>query len=160
MSSVFPKNTYKTALTFWDISLTDPLEIDFERNETAGLDTDLPGIAAYTREMNKIKRTLKKRSDYDKDAYYLFLIKKSEDGEKNSIMPFNRHFGFIFLKNNKNLSSNPEKLQHTIAHELGHGAFTLYHTFSSKDKSIPQGNTYNLMDYTSKQPDNLFRKYQ
>ncbi len=40
-----------------------------------------------------------------------------------------------------------EKLQHTIAHELGHGAFTLYHTFSSKDKSIPEGSTYNLMDY-------------
>ena len=82
--------------------------------------------------MNKIKRALKKRSDYNPDAYYLFLIKKSEDGEKNGIMPFNRHFGFIFLKNKEKLQSNSEKLQHTIAHELGHGAFTLYHTFSSK----------------------------
>ncbi len=75
-------------------------------------------------------------------------------------MPFNRHFGFIFLENDKNLASNPEKLQHTIAHELGHGAFTLYHTFSSKDKSIPQGSTYNLMDYSLKSPNNLLRKYQ
>ncbi len=44
------QNTYKTAVTFWDISLSDPLYVDFERNETKGLDTDLPGVAAYTKE--------------------------------------------------------------------------------------------------------------
>jgi hypothetical protein len=42
----------------------------------------------------------------------------------------------------------------------GGGAFTLYHPFSSKGKNIAQGSTHNLMDYTTKQPDNILRKYQ
>ncbi len=37
----------------------------------------------------------------------------------------------------------------TVAHELGHGAFALRHTFSEKNVvSLPQGKTDNLMDYT------------
>jgi hypothetical protein len=32
--------------------------------------------------------------------------------------------------------------------------------FSSKGKNIAQGSTHNLMDYTTKQPDNILRKYQ
>ncbi len=67
---------------------------------------------------------MKNREDYDKNAYYIFLVKKSEKGNKNGIMPFNRHFGFMFMENgqqpSQQLISNSQKLYHTIAHELGH----------------------------------------
>ncbi|MDF1549177.1 MAG: polymorphic toxin-type HINT domain-containing protein, partial [Bacteroidales bacterium] len=149
---------YKGAITFWDVSITDPLEADYEENDTKGLDTELPDMAAYTKEMRNLRSALKDRSDYNKDAYYIFLVDKSEKGDKNGIMPFRRHFGFIFMDDNGKLKDNKEKLFHTIAHELGHGAFGLEHVWQEKGTS--QGATYNLMDYTSKKPDNLLRKYQ
>ena len=77
---------YKGAITFWDVSITDPLEVDYEENDTKGLDTDLPDMAAYTKEMRNLRSALKDRSDYNKDAYYLFLVDKSEKGDKNGIM--------------------------------------------------------------------------
>ncbi|MDR1180668.1 MAG: hypothetical protein LBL13_01635, partial [Bacteroidales bacterium] len=52
-------------------------------------------------------------------------------------------FGFV------KISGNPA---HTIAHELGHGAFRLWHTFSTDKRAIyiaAQGATDNLMDYSN-----------
>ena len=62
------------------------------------------------------------------------------------------------MDDNGKLKDNKEKLFHTIAHELGHGPFGLEHVW--QEKGTTQGATYNLMDYTSKKPDNLLRKYQ
>ncbi len=152
-------NIYKGAITFWDVSvLTEPLEVEFEDNDKEGLDTDLPDMAAYTREMKNIRKAMKKRDDHDPNAQYLFLVAKSEKGNKNGIMPFRRRYGFIFMEDDGKLINNKEKLYHTAAHELGHGPFGLRHPW---DENGPgQGSTYNLMDYTNKKPNNLLRKYQ
>ncbi|MBN2661044.1 MAG: hypothetical protein JXR54_07230, partial [Tannerellaceae bacterium] len=49
---------------------------------------------------------------------------------------------------------------HTLAHELGHGAYTLRHTFSPYSPYyIDQGTTDNLMDYAGSDATRLF-KYQ
>ena len=56
-------------------------------------------------------------------------------------MPRKSRFGYLF-------SNDGEQLSKTIAHELGHGLFTLRHTFDSEyagKKS--QGTSPNLMDY-------------
>ncbi|MBO7144592.1 MAG: hypothetical protein J6W13_07180, partial [Salinivirgaceae bacterium] len=54
------------------------------------------------------------------------------------------NFGFVFAKAN----SGKEQLNRTIAHELAHGAFCLWHTFSSENIYVAQrGSTQNLMDY-------------
>jgi len=64
-------------------------------------------------------------------------------------MPLNSQFGFIFTKAN----TNKEQLNRTIAHVpmaigIAHGAFRLWHTFSSENLyTAPQGTTQNLMDY-------------
>ncbi len=50
-------------------------------------------------------------------------------------MPRNRRFGFI---------TQQQVAMRTVAHELGHGAFNLTHTFPE----VPQGSTKNLMDYS------------
>jgi len=47
------------------------------------------------------------------------------------------------------------------AHELGHGVFRLYHTFSSKNVvTLTQGTTDNLMDYSSNTTATALYKYQ
>jgi hypothetical protein len=56
-------------------------------------------------------------------------------------MPLKSQYGFIY-------SGNIDT--RTIAHELGHGAFRLYHTFSDRSTYIrSQGTTSNLMDYNN-----------
>jgi hypothetical protein len=58
-------------------------------------------------------------------------------------MPINGQCGFVFLNN-----VSAEGVARVAAHELGHGAFRLYHTFSSDNRYIlPEGTTDNLMDY-------------
>ncbi|MDR2886645.1 MAG: hypothetical protein LBV26_01375, partial [Bacteroidales bacterium] len=63
----------------------------------------------------------------------------SISGDAGGYMPLNRQFGFV------ENSGNPE---HAMAHELGHGAFNLWHTFSDRDFVAAQGATDNLMDYS------------
>jgi hypothetical protein len=66
----------------------------------------------------------------------------SLSGGASGYMPMKGQFGFV------KISGNPA---HTIAHELGHGAFRLWHTFSTNKDAIyiaAQGATDNLMDYT------------
>ena len=64
-------------------------------------------------------------------------------------MPLNSQFGFIFTKAN----TTSAQLNRTIAHVpmaigIAHGAFHLWHTFSSSNTyTAPQGTTNNLMDY-------------
>jgi hypothetical protein len=64
-------------------------------------------------------------------------------------MPFKRGFGYVFT----DLTTDPLK---TIAHELGHGAFNLRHTFDEHHASV-KGATNNLMDYGNGE---TLRKYQ
>jgi hypothetical protein len=54
-------------------------------------------------------------------------------------MPLQYQAGFIY--------DNPDAV--LIAHELAHGAFTLWHTFSSEQYIAQQGATSNLMDYNN-----------
>ena len=148
---------YKSSITYWDVSVTAPLSVDFEDNDKPGLDTDLPGIAAYTKEMRNINNAMEKLQDYDKDAYYLFLIDKSENGDKKGIMPFRRNFGYIFMNEGGRLLSGVE-VYHTVAHELGHGAFCLKHPWTEKGTS--EGQTYSIMDYRNDLSNNLLYHYQ
>ena len=60
-------------------------------------------------------------------------------------MPFKGQFAFISTE-----EVSPSQLSRVAAHELGHGTFRLYHTFSDKnDYIVPQGTTDNLMDYNN-----------
>ena len=60
-------------------------------------------------------------------------------------MPFKGQFAFI---STDEVSSS--QLPRIAAHELGHGTFRLYHTFSDKnDYIVPKGTTDNLMDYNN-----------
>ena len=101
-------------------------------------------LSAYNKEMKTLIHAVKKLPNYDKQTYYLLLVEQSDNASLAGFMPLNSNFGFVFTKAN----TTSAQLNRTIAHELGHGAFRLWHTFSSENiYTAQQGTTRNLMDY-------------
>lgn len=138
-------NIYKQAVITWQVE--PAINIDVEIPED--FDASPSDLMAYTSDMRKLKRAVE---DKDNDAYYLFFVPKSKENGQKGIMPLGRHYGYIFT----NLSSGEEDLNRTIAHELGHGPFALYHPFDEYP-AVSQGSTENLMDYST---GTRLRKYQ
>ena len=88
------------------------------------------------------------------DTYYLFLVKKPISSSLVGYLPRNRQFGFLFI----DLLETEQSALKVIAHELGHGAFNLRHTFSDEKYTIqPKGSTNNLMDYGQAFGTSLFK---
>ena len=87
------------------------------------------------------------------DGVYLFITDGAQglDDKPQSLlgeMPRRSRFGYIFSGNSPN--GGASALSHTIAHELGHGLFTLQHTFDDEyGGTKSQGQTRNLMDYVT-----------
>ena len=87
------------------------------------------------------------------DGVYLFVVDAAgglEAQPKDLLgeMPRRSRFGYIFSGNSPN--GDVSALSHTIAHELGHGLFTLQHTFDDEyGGAESQDQTRNLMDYTT-----------
>ncbi len=104
-------------------------------------------LSNYMPDMQPILNHFKDSPAYvDKDAYYL-LFGATNDGNLDGYMPRGRNIGFIFSTD-----------AHTVAHELGHGAFNLKHIFCSEELGEGnKGNTENIMDYSTGK---LLYKYQ
>ena len=87
------------------------------------------------------------------DGLYLFVVDaagglESQPKDLLGEMPRRSRFGYIFSGNSPN--GGVSALSHTIAHELGHGLFTLQHTFDDEyGGTKSQGQTRNLMDYAT-----------
>ena len=87
------------------------------------------------------------------DGLYLFVVDAAqglEDKPQSLLgeMPRRSRFGYIFSGNSPN--GGTSDLSYTIAHELGHGLFTLQHTFDDEyGGRKSQGQTDNLMDYAA-----------
>ena len=87
------------------------------------------------------------------DGVYLFVVDaagglESQPKDLLGEMPRRSRFGYIFSGNSPN--GGVSALSHTIAHELGHGLFTLQHTFDDEyGGTESQNQTRNLMDYTT-----------
>ena len=87
------------------------------------------------------------------DGVYLFVVDapgglEAQPKDLLGEMPRRSRFGYIFSGNSPN--GGTSVLSHTIAHELGHGLFTLQHTFDDEyGGTKSQGQTRNLMDYTT-----------
>ena len=95
-------------------------------------------LSSYSNDMNTIIKAFKKDNKIDSKTYYVFMVSSISDGV-SGYMPMKGQFGFV---------KNTGDAEHTIAHELGHGAFRFWHTFSEKNMIAAQGMTDNLMDYT------------
>jgi hypothetical protein len=102
-------------------------------------------FSLYTLEMKALNAAYKSQRGVDKQTVYLFVLKTGNVKGYNLAgdMPRGSQFGYIFTE-----GQNQENINHTIAHEVGHGKFKLRHTFDSDYGGIlKQGSTDNLMDY-------------
>ena len=103
-------------------------------------------------EMDYLKKTYTQLAG-TLDGLYLFVVDAAqglEDKPQSLLgeMPRRSRFGYIFSGNSPN--GGVSALSHTIAHELGHGLFTLQHTFDDEyGGRKSQGQTDNLMDYAT-----------
>jgi TANFOR domain-containing protein len=123
-------------------------------NITFASNFDVPGIdpfddggsgllSNYSPDMRKVVNAYK--ANLQPNTYYLFLVKNPKSSTLAGFMPRGKECGFIFVDKN----GSEEAIVRTIAHELGHGAFTLQHPFADEKYTMkPQGSTNNLMDYT------------
>jgi hypothetical protein len=131
---------YQPAVAEWTVQEESPATIDYDQG-THGLNDNTIGMFSnYTDEMEAIITGYQQTRKLDDDTYYLFLVETSESGTQMGYMPRKKQAGFIFM------DKASGALAKTMAHELGHGAFRLLHTFETYS-SLAEGTTDNLMDY-------------
>jgi Purple acid Phosphatase, N-terminal domain/Bacterial EndoU nuclease len=131
---------YGQAVVKWNITFANSFEVP-------GIDPFDDGgsglLSNYSQDMRKVVSAYK--ANIQPNTYYLFLVKNPKTGTLAGYMPRSKECGFIFVDKN----GSEEAITRTMAHELGHGAFSLQHTFATTERyPIAQGTTDNLMDYT------------
>jgi TANFOR domain-containing protein len=131
---------YSQAIADWKVSVASPIEVDL----TGTFDTGETGMLSnYTDDMKKVIKAFGNLQD---ETYYIFLVENPSDAAILGYMPRGKQAGFVFVDRH---GSNKDAFVRTIAHELGHGAYSLHHTFKEPNFSLTQGATDNLMDYPS-----------
>lgn len=139
------------------------VEIDESVYRNMGWDSDGDGklnlngsgfFSKETGEMKALRSLYQRENTYKKDSYYIFVMGDAVAGEEpdrdfavQGDMPRGKQFGYVFLAN---AGVETGALGRLVAHELGHGMFTLLHSFDvnySGDKF--KSKTANLMDYAS-----------
>ncbi len=122
---------YSQAVTEWNVE-TDQITISDLNSFTHG-GSSWTGV--YNDDQKRVLEAYDKK--IDKDKYYLFFVENATTNGVAGYMPRYFQCGFIYNRANNR----------TIAHELGHGAFGLEHTFKGDVKEASD----NLMDYNFKE---------
>ena len=129
---------YSQAVVKWKVEKLGKITVtNFENGEMTHGGSSR--TTAYNNDQKETVRVFRENNELEQGAYYLFFINnvQGKQGDIAGYMPFQRQVGFIY--DNPNLE--------VIAHELGHGAFNLKHTFSKEEFIAPEMATQNLMDY-------------
>ena len=133
-----------------DRSIQDNMEWDLDGDRKM----NLSGSAFFTTEtseMRELRRIFQRTDGYNPASYHIFIMHQANIDQdayaEFSVMgdmPRGQHFGFAFMD-----AVRADQLVWLIAHELGHGAFTLRHTFNESILgSATKRQTNNLMDYS------------
>lgn len=150
-----PSEQIKTALekTYKKLGITYTVQVDesFRYNKTwdANGDSILQDKGSaflsndFKGEEKALKKAYKKARTIDDNSVYLFVVNEAalSDGDLAGKMPRGSQFGFVFTK-----QATEATIVRTVVHEIGHGDYTLEHTFST-NVGLEKGSTDNLMDY-------------
>ena len=129
---------YSQAVTRWEVvPINESVPVTFPNGQMTHGGSS--AIAVYNSDQNAIISKFKENNNLEGDALYLFFVDNvvGKTGDVAGYMPLQRQVGFIY--------DNPNLF--VIAHELGHGAFNLRHTFSPENFIAAEHSTQNLMDY-------------
>jgi len=148
------ENTFKTYLDSvyakvgvgFDISIQ---KFDYQGEKADFFDKKSGAWQDYNDRMRALIKAYRAEHPTTKGSYYLFVLNSSGESrpESNGFMPRGNTYGFVFVN-----GGNAQTLSHTAAHELGHGVWSLRHTFDEAYGSAiaaTEGTTQNLMDYSS-----------
>ncbi len=143
---------YGKAVVQWQVQKDQPFTSAYDADNNGLDDGDSEFLSNYTAEMETLISEYEAKKVLEDDTYYLFLVSGSESKTKSGYMPRKKTAWFIFMD-----LARGQSLVKTIAHELGHGAFRLEHTYKTY-ASLASGTTNNLMDI---HPDGIaLHKYQ
>ncbi len=125
---------YKQANTIFTLTTAPNFTFDLGNDGLEAADAKL--MSKYSAEMRALRDAYKKKDSlYNKNAYYMFVVPNFSNPQLQGYMVRGRAVGFIKTGATVN----------DVAHELGHGAFKLEHTFDA----IAKGSSNNLMDYSN-----------
>ncbi len=131
---------YAQAITNWEVIMLEGLpEITFENGQYMAHGGS-SAISVYNKDQRSIVNAfVNSGQQLESGAFYLFFVENVQFKERSiaGYMPLQRQVGFIYDYPGLNI----------IAHELGHGAFNLQHTFSPGRFLATEHTTDNLMDY-------------
>ncbi len=123
---------FKQANVAWTLTTASSFTFDLGADGLQEADATL--LAKYSAEMRALRDAYKQaNSNYDKDAYYIFVVPNFSIAQLKGYMVRGRALGFV--------TANATIKE--IAHELAHGAFGLEHTFPK----LEQSSSNNLLDY-------------
>jgi hypothetical protein len=125
---------YAPAITKWEVANGKSITVSFPNSQMTHGGSSL--IDVYNADQ---KAVIKAFGALEKNALYLFFVEnvKGKDGDVAGYMPLQYQCGFLYENPNASI----------VAHELGHGAFSLRHTFDNANFIAQQSSTNNLMDY-------------
>lgn len=134
------------AVVEWEVKIEQNFEADaalWDKNNDNALEAGNSKLmSAYTGEQQALAGLYKAEKGMDANTYYIFLTERLSDGSSGYMV---RSGQVGFVSPGPSATEEPTELARTIAHELGHGAFNLSHTWD--EPGTPQGSTDNLMDY-------------
>lgn len=132
---------YSQAVVNWAVEIKPGITVE----NISPFNTGESGLLSnYTNHMKDVIRVYKDNMENDDNTYYLFLVNNPSDPKIAGVMPRSKNAGFIFYDKH----SSETDMARTMAHELGHGAFNLHHTFMEENFRVQRETTDNLMDYT------------
>jgi predicted chitinase len=134
---------YGQAVVEWEVTLETTFDPGtWDGNGDGKIETGHSGLLSnYPEEMRAINKAFRNRYEaYEADAYYVLLAGEAESTGTLGYMPRAKQFGYAFTR-----FQTPAGVARTVAHELGHGAFHLKHTFD--ETGLARGTSDNLMDY-------------
>ena len=130
-------------------SIYQQVGVEFRLSETDSFQAELSN-GHIRQDLKKLRDSYEEQHPLGKDEVCVFVLsselsKSSKLEDVEGLMPRKSRFGYIFTGN----SPNGKSLARTLAHELGHGLFTLQHSFDDEyGGKQSQDKTANLMDYT------------
>jgi len=139
------EQVYGPAAISWQIEKAP----NFAYAGNANLMSSSTGLATYNADMKALNQAYRQAlgAQFDPKANYLFFLKATgattvNDRDATGFMPRGAQFGYLF-------TSEIEKAKQatTVAHELGHGRWKLFHTFDKHYGGFQRQQTNNVMDY-------------
>jgi predicted Zn-dependent protease len=130
----FLNTVYGQAIVSWNVSVEQSLTVNGFRGNLNADKTE-----GYNSTMNDIIKVYS--GVIEENTYYVFVVNQIDNGSTPGYMPLMSNYGFVAY------NSKTDELGRAIAHELGHGAFGLKHTFEDYPEMRERG-TDNLMDHS------------